>query len=447
MSKLLVIAVRDYKAAVHSKSFLIGLLLMPAIWVGSGVIQHLIKQRQDTETKRIAVVDRTPKQVIVTPLQALAEDRNAKLVDRQTGRQVGARFELVSVPPSQITPEAVNQQRLQLSEQVQRGEYYGFLEIGPDVAKTSELGQAVDRSRVYLRYQTSHPTYRAFTEWAKDHLNLTIQVKRWEDAGLPVDKINALVQFVELTTTGLSNRDEKTGNVQDPPPIHQIARTLVPIGLVLLMFMVVMIGATPAMHGILEEKTQRIAEVLLGSVQPFQLMLGKLLGLLGVSLTIALVYLGGAYYSAHHYGFTEYLPLDLLAWFLVFQVLALMMYGSLFLAVGSAATDIKETQTLLLPIALTLCLPLMALGLVLEDPNNSFVIGASFFPFVTPMLMLARLAIPPGIPWWQPLLGILDVLAMTALCVYVAGRIFRVGILMQGKGAKFSDLLRWVFTG
>jgi ABC-2 type transport system permease protein len=71
----------------------------------------------------------------------------------------------------------------------------------------------------------------------------------------------------------------------------------------------------------------------------------------------------------------------------------------------------------------------------------------SFFPFATPMLMVARLAVPPGIPWWEPVLGVLGVLATTVLCVYAAGRIFRVGILMQGKGARFGEMVKWVFRG
>jgi len=71
----------------------------------------------------------------------------------------------------------------------------------------------------------------------------------------------------------------------------------------------------------------------------------------------------------------------------------------------------------------------------------------SFFPFATPMLMIARQAIPPGVPLWQPVVGILVVLATTVACVWVAGRIFRIGILMQGKGASISQLLRWVVRG
>jgi ABC-2 type transport system permease protein len=92
-------------------------------------------------------------------------------------------------------------------------------------------------------------------------------------------------------------------------------------------------------------------------------------------------------------------------------------------------------------------LPLFILGNVLQEPNSAVATGLSFFPFATPMLMIARQAVPPGIPWWQPVLGALLVLATTLLCIWAAGRIFRVGILMQGKGANMGEMLRWVLRG
>jgi ABC-2 type transport system permease protein len=219
------------------------------------------------------------------------------------------------------------------------------------------------------------------------------------------------------------------------------------MALTMLMFLVVMVGATPLMQGIIEEKMQRIAEVLLGSVRPFELMMGKLLGMMAVSLTLAAVYLGGAYWVLAYYHYTEYLPGELLAWFLVYQVLAVLMYGSLFIAIGAACSDAKETQTLMIPVVMLITFPLFTLRHVIQEPNSGFALVASLFPFATPMLMVTRLGLPPGIPWWQPVLGMVGVLATTLLCVYAAGRIFRVGILMQGKGAKLHDLARWVFRG
>jgi ABC-2 type transport system permease protein len=278
-------------------------------------------------------------------------------------------------------------------------------------------------------------------------VNGAIYTHRFAQAGLPPQKALTLLQPVPLLAKGLSKRNPVTGAIEDPPTESQVVHFLLPISLVGLMFMLIMVGATPLMQGVVEEKMQRIAEVLLGSVSPFQLMMGKLLGMIGVSLTILAVYAAGIYAALHHYGYTEYLPLGLLAWFVVFQTMAVVMYGSLFIAIGAACSDTKETQTLVMPVMVIACLPLFFMVPIIEKPNGAFALGASLFPPATPMLMIIRQAVPPGIPWWQPVLGVVVVLATTALLVYAAGRILRVGILMQGKGARMGDLVKWVVQG
>src|SRR5262249_22960577 len=173
-----------------------------------------------------------------------------------------------------------------------------------------------------------------------------------------------------VETKGLSERDPRTGKVTEASEQSRIASVAAPAGLMLLMFMVVLMGATPLMQGVVEEKMQRIAEVLLGSVRPFELMMGKLIGMAGVSLTITAVYMTGALWAAQHFGFAGALSADLLVWFLAYQVLAALMYGSLFIAVGAACTDMKETQNLLWPVMLLASLPLFLLGNVLREPNS-----------------------------------------------------------------------------
>lgn len=450
MRKIAVVAAREYKAAVRTKSFLITLLLMPVLMFGGAALQVFLQSRADIRDKRFAVVDRTPGQKVFPLFQQAAEKRNqTRTTDIETARKVRPNFVLELVPASADTPEAIHQQRLALSDAVRDERYWGFVEIGPDVllsiAATPADGEARPRAddRRSLRYQTNHTTSEEFPQWAQTQLLLAVAACQ---SGIPAEKLSRS-QGLLLKRAGLSQLDPKSGQIVDPPMIHLLARFIVPAALVGLMFLLIMLSSTPAMHGVVEEKMQRIAEVLLGSVSPFQLMLGKLVGLMGVSLTVAAVYLGGAYWAAIRYGFTEFLPPSLMAWFLLFQFLAVVMYGSLFLAVGAASTDIKETQTLVTPIILVTCIPMMILRNALEDPNGPLVVGASFFPPVTPMLMMARVAIPPGPAWWQPVLAVGLSLAVTLLCVYVAGRIFRVGILLQGKGARLGQMARWVVRG
>ncbi|MDO8630404.1 MAG: ABC transporter permease, partial [Phycisphaerales bacterium] len=228
---------------------------------------------------------------------------------------------------------------------------------------------------------------------------------------------------------------------------NELANVFVPLGLMMLMLMVVMVGASPLVQSVLEEKTLRIAEVLLGSVPPFQLMMGKLLGMVGVSLTIVTVYLVGAFYAIHQAGYGPFFPAHVVWWFVVFQALAVIMYGSLFIAAGAAVSDMKEAQSLITPIMVLAVSPMFVWINIVKEPTSSFALAMSLIPPATPMIMTVRQAVPPGIPMWQPALGILVVLLTTIACVFAAGRIFRVGILMQGKGAKVSEMFRWVLRG
>ena len=176
-------------------------------------------------------------------------------------------------------------------------------------------------------------------------------------------------------------------------------------------------------------------------------MLGKLLGVVAVSSTVASVYLCGGYSVAARYGISSALTPGILAWFAVFMVLSALVYGSLFMAVGAAASDMKETQSLQTPIMMTMTMPLLLLGAVLRDPGGKIALVGSFIPFSAPMLMTARLAAPAGVPWWHPVVAAAGVLATALACVWAAGRVFRVGLLMQGKGVTFGELAKWIVRG
>ncbi|MBV9126195.1 MAG: ABC transporter permease, partial [Planctomycetes bacterium] len=446
MRKILVIAVREYLAAIRTRSFLISLVILPLLMVGSALIQIFLKNLEDTHVKVYAVVDRTPGEQLFPVLQEAARRRGQQRPpEPAAGASDLAAFTLERMSPGGEDPEAATRQHLELSEAVRQGKLAGFLEIGADVfqgsRRESSSPEADDPEA--LRYQSKAPALDAFPRWAERVVNQEVLAVRCRRAGVPEDRIPRVLQPVPLLERGLSQRNPQTGAVEEASVARQLAPFLVPAGLMMVMFMMIIMGSTPLMQGVVEEKMQRIAEVLLGSARPFTLMLGKLLGMVAVSLTISLVYLGATFYGAFHYGFTEFLPTTVLVWFLAFQVLGVLMYGSLCIAIGAACTDMKETQTLMWPVVLLVCFPLFMIRFIIQEPNSPLVLGLSFFPPATPLLMVARLAVPPGIPWWQPALGMVGVTAATLLCVYAAGRIFRVGLLLQGKGAKVGEMFRW----
>lgn len=458
MRKTFLIARREYLAAVRTKAFLIGLLSMPIMMFGSILMQVMLKDQVDLSDKHFAVIDRTPGAAVAPLLVAASAQRNATQVyEPQTGVQTSPKFLVEAVTPSSPTAEAVAAQRFSLSERVRKKELAGVLEIGPDALKapSGELPALDPRGRRLkppedreaVRYQTNTPLEDAFPKWAEAVVTAAAMQHRASAAKVSLKAVTDTLMPVPLVMKKLSKKEPETGAISDADDEGRVASFLAPAGLTLLMFMMILVGTTPLMQSVFEEKSARIAEVLLGSVRPFELMMGKLLGMVAVSLTTVSFYIAGAYWAAQRYGFAEYLPAWLIGWFFLYQVLGILMYGSVFIAIGAACSDIKETQSLVTPVMLVAMIPMFMLANLIERPSSPLSTGVSFFPFATPMVMIIRQAIPPGIPWWQPVVGILGTLAMTAVCIYAAGRVFRVGLLMQGKGANFAQMARWVVRG
>ncbi|HKI33019.1 MAG TPA: ABC transporter permease [Gemmataceae bacterium] len=457
MRKIFVIAVREYNAAVRTKAFLVSLVLLPVLMLGSFGVQAMLRDRVDTSPKQFAVIDRTRGEEVLRALEEKARERNENHLHNTAGRQVRPEYVLERVPPPDST-EARDALRLEQSERVRRGELAGIVEIGEDVDEVApaaaDLGdfEGPDPAptfdeRVSVRFQAHSHTSHEFTAWLRRSVSDVVEMRRFREQPISAEKAHELMRKVPLLARGLSARDPRTGEIHDGAEANRLASFFAPAGLVMLMFMMIFVGATPLMQGVIEEKSQRIAEVLLGSVRPFPLMLGKLLGTVGVATTLAVVYLGGAYAAARHFGVTEHLPARLIAWFLVYQTLGVLMYGSLFIAVGAACTSAQETQTMLLPVMLVAMMPLFVMTNVIMEPDGPLATGASLLPTAAPMLMLARLSVSPGLPLWQPLLGVVLVLLATLLCVWAAGRIFRVGLLAQGQAAGFREMMRWVWRG
>jgi ABC-2 type transport system permease protein len=452
---MLTVARRDYNAAVKSKAFLVSLFIMPILMGGGLLVQLLLKDQVDIQEKRFAIIDRTPEQQLVKALEEAAAARNAEeIFDDTTGKQVRPVFSLERVPASDAERESIERQRFELSERVRNGEIFGFLEIGARVFDYPAAGQTESApangrhsDQSAIRYQSNSPTYDEFQKWARPILEHSIQESRFQTAGVASPVVRSVLQPVMLVSKGLSEKDAETGDIQEAEDENPIVSLLVPAGLMLLMFMLIFVGGTPALQGVVEEKMQRIAEMVLGSVRPFQLMMGKLLGLMGVSLTLAAIYLAGAYAIARHYGMADLISPTIVAWFIAYLVVGVVMYGALFIAVGAACGDLRDTQTMLWPVMLLAMLPVFVWINVGREPTSTFSTMASLLPTATPMLMILRIAVPPGIGWWQPVLGLVLMLITTVAFVYAAGRIFRVGILMQGKGTSVRELLRWIVQG
>ena len=452
MRKTWTIATREYLAAVRTKLFILSVVALPLLMAGGLLVGNLTRRVGDSAAKRVAVIDRTPGQALFAALKRAADERNAQ--DKaDAGGPPRAPFDLEKIDPAPLSdPAAVDRQRYDLAQQVRTDALFAIVEIGPDVVKPdpAAMGGALAGiadlpDALTVRYSTNRPTYLEFRQWLQAALTKTVILRRALSEGVPLEKVASLVIPPIVVDRGLADKSAG-GKIGYESAAGQLANVAVPVALLGLMFTVVAFGVSPMATNVIEEKQLRIAEVLLGSVSPFQLMMGKLLGGVGVALTLAAIYVAGAYASAAYYGFAGYVRPGLLAWFAAFTVGATMLYGALFAAAGAAVTNVKEAQTLIAPVMILQVSPLLIVRQVLEDPNGWLPTAASFFPPATPMLAVLRMGISPGIPAWQAVALLALTAVSTVAVVWVSGRIFRVGILTQGKAAKPGELVRWIFS-
>jgi ABC-2 type transport system permease protein len=437
MRKILKVARREYLATVRTKGFIIGLVLAPLLMSGSLIVMALFRDRTDTRDRHVAVVDRSG--LVADALVRAAAERNARDTVEAPGRPRQAAY-LIEVVRPNARDSAL--QRLLLSDRVRAKELHAFVEVGPQA-----LHPGGDTTVRHLAYYSQNAALDETRGWIAGQVNTTLRRLRLQEAGIDTATVPDLFRNLEGVQLGLLTRDPATGRITDAQTRNEGAAVFVPMALMLLMFMMLMWGAMPQLNATMQEKSQRIAEVVLGSVRPFEFMAGKLLGGVAIAMTASAVYVGAGLYALTVMGLSGLMPLSVVAWFFVYMLLAVAMYGALFAAVGSACNDPVEAQSIAFVAMLPMIIPTFLLLPVVTQPNGAFATGMSLVPLWTPMLMLMRQATPGGVPAWQPWAALAGVVATTLLLVWAGGRVFRVAILMQGTPPKLANLVRWAIRG
>ncbi|MFH0992605.1 MAG: ABC transporter permease [bacterium] len=438
MRKILLFAMREYKAAVKTKGFIIGLILAPLVMGGGMIAFFLMKDRIDTDDKRLAIVDRTGK--IAQILIEAAKDRNEKrIVDETTGKKIKPAYLFEVVPPNNGDPKG---QRLELSDRVRNGSLFAFVDIGAKV-----IHPGGDRDASSISYYAKNAAIDDLRSWLSGPINVRLRELRLADAGLKESDIKDLFYWVGVDGLGLLSVDKETGKIEDARSASPIEALLIPIVIMMLMFLMIMMSVPGMLHSVMEEKTQRIAEVLLGSIKPFEFMMAKVLGGIAVSLTSSAVYIVGGILVVQYMGYSDYVPYHVIPWFIAYMLLAIIMFGAWSAALGSTCSEAKDAQSLSFPSMLPALFPMFIYVPIAREPLGSFATGMSLFPPFTPLLMTLRLCTPGSVPPWQPYAGLLGVLLFTLFFVWVGGRIFRVAILMQGTPPKLTNIIRWAIRG
>src|SRR3954447_258423 len=433
MYKTLTVAQSEFATLVRSKAFLISLLLMPVVMAASVMLVRATKDARDTKDRTFAVVDYTG--VVAEPLQALAVMYNGGApspMDAVLPRN-GAHFIPVEITPSTADPD---QLRLDLSKRVRAEEFFAFVEIPADVldpaAKTS------------IRYYSDHPSYNALPQWIRATVNAVIMNERFRRASVDRSLVVRLTKQAPIEELGLFARGAD-GRITPAEEVN-IARAYgVPVALLALMYITIMTSAPQLLNSVIEEKMSRISEVLIGSVTPFELMMGKLLGGAATSILLCAIYIAGGLIVVQYWGgYASAVTAAIVAWFLLYLTLALFIFGSLFIAIGAACNDLKDSQNMMTPVMLLVMIPMFTAGSVLRAPDGTLALVLSMVPTAAPFLMLLRIALQPGPPLWQVLVSVTLMIGTVLLVVWAGGKIFRTGLLMQGKSATIPEMVRWV---
>ena len=425
MSEVLIVLRREFLERVRSRTFLLGTILTPLFMGALFIVPNLIGAGGGGE-RTIVVVDEAPAgvgdafvAVLTAPPPADAEDAFTYKVERVT------------------TP--VDQARAQLNARVLAEEIDGYVALPADVV---ERGQVAYRARNVSSFTLQRDLTRAAT--------VAVQQVRLRAAGLEGGQVAALMRPVDLQAARITARGESAGDAQSTFWLAYVSGFMV-------YFLVFAYGIN-VMRSVLEEKTNRIVEVIVSSMRATHLMLGKILGvgsvaLLQVAIWIALGALGvsRSEMMAKRFGLPpgslDVLRVEpwVLAAMLGFFVLGFLLYAALFAAVGAAVNSDQEAQQLQTIVFLPLIAAIVFMVPVINDPLGGTATTMGMIPFTSPINMpmrMAAAAVPPG-----QIAASLALLAVTVLFVtWLAGKIYRIGILSTGKKPTLAELGRWLRT-
>jgi ABC-2 type transport system permease protein len=437
--KILLMAKRDYIESVRTKAFIIGLVVAPLLFGGGFLAIAILKKQPDLRDKRIAVLDRTG---LVAPhlLRAVAEKNAKNAYDKVTHSQIEALYVLEAVAPS---PGDAEEQRLALSNRVRSRELFAFLEIWPPALHPGQETKPAPRS---VGYYTNAGGIDATRTWLREPLNRAVRSVQLAQLGVEGSHFEDLLTPVAIDPLSLLTRDAKTGTVQQAKKKDEIAEFAAPFGMIMLLTMIVMVGTAPMLSAVTEDKNQRIFEMLLGLATPMELMAARVLAALGRSLTSSAFYIFGALLVLQGMAMMGAVPLHLLPWFFVYLVAQVTMLSSFAAALGAACNSPQDAQNLAVVLVTPIMIPFFVMMPVMTAPNGAMATVMSLIPPFTPMVMLLRQSMPAGVPAWQPWVGLVGILLWTAGGTWVAARIFRVGILMQGQPPKLSEIVRWAWA-
>lgn len=438
MGKISIIAGREFNERVRKKSFIITTILMPIAFVAIMFVPALMMNIQSDEMNEIVVVDQSGK---------VAE----RLVDGSS----------IDFTPSDKTLEELTGE--------QRSDIFGILIIGEDVFTNPSNVQL-------LTYESSTINIESAIS---EQISTIIENEKLK--AYNIENIDAILEAIQTPVSLKVKQLGEGGETKESSSLLNIALAYI-FGFLIYMF--VFLYGNMVMQGVIEEKSNKVMEVMVSSVKPFQLMMGKILGIASVAVTqfviwvVFILIVGSAAMSllgvnemlaatsaaamdpAAMMGAGAEMPamdeellgvirsvtdpaylFRILGGFLVYFIGGYLLYAAMFAAVGSAVDNEKDTNNLQMPITIPLILALFVMMSAMQDPHGPLAFWFSMIPFTSPIVMMVRL--PYGVPGWELALSI-GLLVVTFIgTVYLAGKIYRVGVFMYGKKPTLGELIKW----
>ena len=448
MSKVLTIAIREFRHTVLTKAFFISSVVVPVVLILISIgAEMFLKPTIPPMVGPVAVIggDQTMVKAVAASLAPPARtDNKLAAAIKAEGLSDDVLKEVATIAVDQqsnkdrpdtteVTVQAATEDQL---DDIKKGIRQGTWVAAMSLKKGTLDADAPRGGSVELWIAPEAPPSHV------DLLNKAIRQgvvdTRLMHMGMSPEVIRAAIDRPSVSTTRIGSEGGERSE-------SDITRYVVPIGFMVLIWLVTFTGGNYLLMSTIEEKSTRVMEVLLSATSPTQLLTGKILGFAAVSGVMMSMYLVVVAIIMMLFAAIDLVSVGDLVIAVAFFAVAYLMIAAIMAGIGSAVSDITEAQSLMGPAMLILILPMLLMTIVTEDPNSTVAVVASLIPPISPFIMVLRVAAAPEpLPIWE----VVGLLMWSGICaaamIWAAGRIFRVGVLMQGKPPTPLELVRWI---
>jgi ABC-2 type transport system permease protein len=414
--KLFTLAKREYLERVRKRSFLIGTILGPVLMGAMIIVPGLLMEHTPESRMNVAVVDLTG-----STFDQLDEALRDTLPD---GTKM---FALESVPATENDLESTKRE---LNRKIQIGALDGYLVIPSDIV---ESGTATYFGRKVSNIMT--------LERLESGLHRTVVARRMALQGLDYAAVTQMLKKVSIETVQVLKGGEKKSEFE-----HTFITSFI---FIMILYMTILLWGVNVQRSIIEDKTNRIIEILLSSLRSFDIMAGKIIGVGAVGLTQYAIWavcgVGLSLYALSSGLYAQYVSFSpmILMFFVLFYLLGFLFYSTLFAGVGAVCNSDQEAQQLQTPIVMCLAFTIIVPMAVMQNPDGTFATVLSMVPFFAPILMFMRINILMP-PIWQIVLSVAILIASIYLAGVLVAKVFRIGILMYGKRPDMREIVKWM---